>query len=131
MLRRDGYVDHDGEPFCQSCYSKLFKPKGFGLGGTTFSTDYVSGQSTPPLKSRSNSLNGGASPTYIPPSAPSPPRPTPSTTAHPAPVPIVDESAVRISVDNDNSATTLEVVRNGLRKASLGERFPTVSKDVY
>jgi hypothetical protein len=29
-LKRDGYVDHDNQPFCQPCYNRLFGPKGFG-----------------------------------------------------------------------------------------------------
>ena len=41
-MRRDGYVDHDSEPFCQACYNRHFKPKGYGFGGSTFSTDYSS-----------------------------------------------------------------------------------------
>jgi len=32
VLTRDGYSDHEGEPFCNACYSKLFRPKGFNAG---------------------------------------------------------------------------------------------------
>ena len=39
VLTRDKYVDHDNEPYCSACYSKLFRPKGFGFGNT-LSTDY-------------------------------------------------------------------------------------------
>mmetsp|Transcript_7358 Transcript_7358/g.10958 ORF Transcript_7358/g.10958 Transcript_7358/m.10958 type:complete len:518 (-) Transcript_7358:204-1757(-) len=58
VLRRDGYLDHDSEPFCQACYSKLFKPKGFGFGAS-LSTDYSDPLATSPTvgKSRSNSIN--------------------------------------------------------------------------
>lgn len=38
-LKRDGYVDHDNQPYCNACYSKLFRPKGFGYGNT-LNTDY-------------------------------------------------------------------------------------------
>jgi hypothetical protein len=39
VLTRDKYLDHDNEPYCSACYSKLFRPKGFGFGNT-LSTDY-------------------------------------------------------------------------------------------
>jgi hypothetical protein len=38
-LTRDNYVDHENHPYCNPCYSKLFRPKGFGYGNT-LSTDY-------------------------------------------------------------------------------------------
>ena len=34
QLSLDGYSDKAGEPYCKSCYGKLFGPKGF-IGGTT------------------------------------------------------------------------------------------------
>ena len=39
-LKRDGYLDHENQPYCNACYSKLFKPKGFGFSNTlsTFPT---------------------------------------------------------------------------------------------
>jgi hypothetical protein len=40
VLKRDGYVDHENNPFCNACHSKLFKPKGFGYGAAALSTDY-------------------------------------------------------------------------------------------
>ena len=41
-------MDHDCDPFCQACYSRLFKPKGYGCGASTFSTDYGSPVSEQP-----------------------------------------------------------------------------------
>ena len=32
VLSRDNYADHDGDPFCKTCYNKLFGAKGFGYG---------------------------------------------------------------------------------------------------
>jgi hypothetical protein len=37
-LKRDGYLDHDSQPYCNACYGKLFKPKGFGSTLSTFPT---------------------------------------------------------------------------------------------
>lgn len=34
VLKRDGYLDHDNEPYCNSCYSKLFRPKGFNMASS-------------------------------------------------------------------------------------------------
>lgn len=39
VLKRDGYVDHENNPFCIACHSKLYRPKGFGYGNT-LNTDY-------------------------------------------------------------------------------------------
>jgi cysteine and glycine-rich protein len=38
----DKYLDHDGQPYCNSCYSKQFKPKGFG-----FAANLQTGMSLP------------------------------------------------------------------------------------
>eukprot|EP01039_Chlorochromonas_danica_P008660 gene8660-9541_t len=38
ILKRDGYVDHGGMPYCTPCYNKLFRPKGYF--GNTLNTDY-------------------------------------------------------------------------------------------
>lgn len=38
-LKRDTYVDHENQPYCNPCYNKLFRPRGYGYGGT-LSTDY-------------------------------------------------------------------------------------------
>lgn len=39
VLKRDGYVDHENNPFCTTCHNKLYRPKGFGYGNT-LNTDY-------------------------------------------------------------------------------------------
>lgn len=31
VMQRDGYVDHENQPYCTACYSKLFRPKGFSI----------------------------------------------------------------------------------------------------
>lgn len=53
VLKRDGYVDHENNPFCLACHSKLYRPKGFGYGNT-LNTDYG------PAPSRSESDDGTA-----------------------------------------------------------------------
>lgn len=32
VLTLDKYLDHNGEPFCKTCHSRLFGPKGYGYG---------------------------------------------------------------------------------------------------
>jgi NAD-dependent SIR2 family protein deacetylase len=102
VLKRDGYVDHDNQPYCQACYSKLFRPKGFGYGNT-LSTDY--GPSSTSSKSHDDDLpvvtEGQGKVTSVdpmsmnkpkapgrpaPPAAPSAPAP-PSAPSHAAPTP--------------------------------------------
>lgn len=43
VLARDGYLDHENEPYCNACYSRLFKPKGYGIG-TSLELDYGPGR---------------------------------------------------------------------------------------
>eukprot|EP01034_Spumella_vulgaris_P031297 gene31297-38668_t len=38
-LTRDNYVDHNQQPYCNSCYNKQFRTKGFGYGNT-FNTNF-------------------------------------------------------------------------------------------
>ena len=38
-LKRDGYVDHGDSPFCNPCYDKLFKLKGYGYSNTLSTFD--------------------------------------------------------------------------------------------
>lgn len=47
VLRRDGYVDHSGEPYCQACYNKLYRPKGFSVSAN-INTDYGTSGSPAP-----------------------------------------------------------------------------------
>eukprot|EP01038_Epipyxis_sp_PR26KG_P013184 gene13184-17667_t len=39
VLKRTDYVDHEGQPYCNPCYSKLYRPVGFGYGNS-LNTDY-------------------------------------------------------------------------------------------
>jgi len=39
VLSRDNYVDHDGQPYCNSCFNKQFRTKGFGVAAG-LNTDY-------------------------------------------------------------------------------------------
>eukprot|EP01035_Chromulina_nebulosa_P017959 gene17959-23589_t len=34
VLTLDKYTDHDNEPYCNNCYGKLFRPKGYGYSNT-------------------------------------------------------------------------------------------------
>ena len=43
VLARDGYLDHENEPYCNACYSRLFKPKGYGIG-SSLELDYGPGR---------------------------------------------------------------------------------------
>jgi hypothetical protein len=99
-LTRDNYLDHENQPYCQACYSKLFKPKGFGYGNT-LNTDYGPGPETVesegqthqtfekpkapgrPAHAAANSFT--ASPVAAP--APTLPRSASSETPAPKPVP--------------------------------------------
>ena len=38
MLKRDGYVDHENQPFCKACHGKLFGPKGYGYGSAALNS---------------------------------------------------------------------------------------------
>uniref|UniRef100_A0A7S3M5F1 LIM zinc-binding domain-containing protein n=1 Tax=Spumella elongata TaxID=89044 RepID=A0A7S3M5F1_9STRA len=94
VLKRDGYVDHENNPFCTTCHSKLFRPKGFGYGNT-LNTDYgpaPSAGATEEVTSGVAKLSTTA-PVEVPPPAPKAPatpevtRPAPPAPAVPAPAP--------------------------------------------
>lgn len=74
VLKRDGYLDHSGEPFCQACYNKLYRPKGFNVG-VGMNTD---------VSSNNNINNTAVSPAVSPVNKPVPPPPAPPA-APPAP----------------------------------------------
>jgi len=62
VLARDGYLDHENEPYCNACYSRLFKPKGYGVG-TSLELDYGPGR-------RSDAVATSARPENNPPPPP-------------------------------------------------------------
>ncbi|CAE7248251.1 Mlp84B [Symbiodinium natans] len=43
-LRGGNYKDHDGQPYCEADYSKLFGPKGIGFGSTLGDTGIVAAE---------------------------------------------------------------------------------------
>ncbi len=94
VLKRDGYLDHDNQPFCNACYAKHFKPKGFGYGNT-LNTDY--GPSASASESATQEVTAGVSkllstpetkpaapPAPVAPAAPKPPAPAPAAPVAPA-----------------------------------------------
>ncbi|KAJ2783313.1 cysteine and glycine-rich protein [Coemansia javaensis] len=46
-------TEHEGEAFCQTCYTKLFSPRGYNIGGST--------EPLPPRASAASPLHGRAS----------------------------------------------------------------------
>ena len=70
----DGYLEHENEPFCKSCYGKLFGPKGYGFGSTntllnSYVYDPVTATNATPVSNSSTSKNA-------PPPPPLPPKPS-------------------------------------------------------
>lgn len=63
-LKRDGYVDHANQPYCNPCYAKLFRPKGFNLA-SGINTDYgpapteSTSQKSESTSQKSGSFKGG------------------------------------------------------------------------
>ncbi|KAJ2803512.1 hypothetical protein H4R20_002862 [Coemansia guatemalensis] len=41
-------TEHEGEAFCQTCYTKLFSPRGYNIGGSTEPLPYQSRPQLPP-----------------------------------------------------------------------------------
>lgn len=98
VLHRDGYLDHDSQPYCQACYNKLFRTKGFSVG-SSINTDY-GGQDrveavTPPRQiSPSPAARVGGVSAPAPPPPPAPPAAAP-TAARPAPPAVVSVPPAR------------------------------------
>ena len=46
ILRLDNYLDHDNAPYCTSCHTKLFKPKGYGNAGMSTYVPIVKNDTT-------------------------------------------------------------------------------------
>lgn len=71
VLTRHGYVDHENDPFCNTCHSKLFKPKGYGHGNS-LELDYGPGMTKSTISNPTTAeiaVNNGK--TIIAPSRPS------------------------------------------------------------
>eukprot|EP01034_Spumella_vulgaris_P029300 gene29300-36325_t len=90
-LKRDGYVDHDNQPYCNACYSKSFRPKGFGYGGA-LNTDYGPSHETAAVAevtAKVESVSVEEAPKHVPapPAPPAPPAapPAPPAVVHVAP----------------------------------------------
>jgi hypothetical protein len=86
-LKRDGYVDHDNQPYCNACYSKQFRPKGFGYGGA-LNTDYGPSHAEPVVSEVTaavEQLHVEASKPPAPPAPPAPPVHVAAVVAPPAP----------------------------------------------
>ena len=87
VLTRDGYVDHENNPFCMACHSKLFRPKGYGYGNA-LSTDY--GPAPTPAATTSattDAVTAGMSKLSTTEDAPSVPAPAPAAPSVSSPAP--------------------------------------------
>jgi cysteine/glycine-rich protein len=124
VLARDGYLDHENEPYCNACYSRLFKPKGYGIG-TSLELDYGPGRradaaaapvtpenKTPPpptqhtglevkpttrgqtVKSNGDGMSAGSSVSIAP---------TPAVTLTPTPTPPVRPPPPPVAVPNNTN----------------------------
>lgn len=100
-MKRDGYVDRAGEPFCTSCYDKNFKPKGFIGGGGNFVSSYRN--DAPPATAAE-----APAPAPAPVAAPSPPpvsAPSPTLSPTPAPAPVYAPMPAPVSVTEPTAST--------------------------
>lgn len=94
-LKRDSYLDHDNMPYCNACFSKNFKPKGYGYSNTLNTFSGTSSASSSNNKSAvDNTTDAKKTNTYIPPSAPKsvtqiPIIATPVTAVEVASVPVI------------------------------------------
>lgn len=152
-MNRENYQDHDGAPYCNSCYGRLYKPKGFGYGNTlnteeasvnvavpsevTFDSSQKvrrsSGGSAGLAALLSNKSGGGYSgvtmspsspPPAIPPTMAAPAPPTPPmTTAPPAQAPW--------KVNTHPAASPVAPVAGIAEKAVHHPKCPTCEKNVY
>lgn len=87
VLRRDGYLDHDGEPFCQACYSKHYRPKGFNAG-VGINTDYGGAQGEVVERSPARNALDTQAPKPSPPAPPMNKPAPPAPPAQPSPKPV-------------------------------------------
>jgi len=79
VLRRDGYVDHENNPFCLACHAKLFRPKGVGYGAA-LNTDYGPAPETLVPEVAKVSIESAPS-AQVPPSPPAAPPAPPAAVA--------------------------------------------------
>lgn len=120
VLRRDGYLDHDGEPFCQACYSKHYRPKGFN-SGVDINTDYggVQGEVVEKSPARASAPKP-APPVPSPMKKPAPPVP-------PAPKPVAP-SAIAVAVA---PAPAVPPASTGTSQFGGGNKCSLCQKTVY
>lgn len=78
VLKLDGYLDHDKQPYCNACFNKNFRTKGFGYGNT-LNTDFGENDQT---KRTVSPLR--ATPPFVPAAPPAPPAPKAAPPAPPA-----------------------------------------------
>ncbi len=91
VLKRDNYLDHDNQPYCNPCYNKLYRPKGFGYGNT-LSTDYG------PTQDNTAQVTEGVADmsTSAPPAPPAPSRPAPPSNPNPTlTMPVVPSDSLK------------------------------------
>lgn len=99
VLRRDGYSDHDSQPYCNACFSKLFKPKGFGYGNTLNLDSGAPAADAPSAPAAPAVFETPTKAAHVE-AAPTPPAPTPEP-PKPLPVPVLKEIKTAVQAKED------------------------------